>query len=219
MFDIIYQDEYTLYDKLSEYKRNKNIIGPLGWVRAFLNDQLVVDKPNLVVAQGREFVANKTFEVNVVEDGSTRPDYTSYKISHFGIGSGGSSVVGDQVTLLGPDVCDTSLYSPIALSDGGVYLTEPSGVDYVLKPITTDGSIYLEAGNLCSPDYYTKVKCTCRVIASEPTTLQAGDSVKIDEAALYFSNGTTSRIFSHICFTPKWKEKESEFVLIWYILY
>lgn len=219
MPNIIYEEEYSIYDKLARYKRDSRIVGPVGWVRAFLNDRLVVDKPNLVVAQGREFVAIKTFEVTETSSGTNRPDYSSYKISHFGVGSGGSSVVDDEVTLLGPNICDTSLYSPIALSDGGTYLTEPNGTDYVLKSIVDGGSIYLEQGGLCSPDYYTKVKCVCMVNIGEPTTLSAGESIKIDEAALYFTDGSNAKMFSHICFAPKWKEKESEFMLIWYILY
>jgi len=217
---ITHDDEYIIYDKLIEYKKNNYIFGPVGWVRAYLDDRLVVDQPNLVVAQGREFVAIKTFEVISTDDGTgNRPDFTSYKISHFGVGKGGSTIIDDEVTLTGPQYCDTSLYNPIQLSDGGDYLTEPNGTQYVLKSITSDGSIYLEPSGNCDPDYYTKVKCTCVVAAGEPTTLEPGDSVKIDEAALFFTNGTTARIFSHICFTPKWKEKESTFTLVWYILY
>ena len=219
MPNIIYEEEYSIYDRLAKYKKDCQIVGPVGWVRVFLNDKLVVDKPNLVVAQGREFVAIKTFEVTETSSGTNRPDYSSYKISHFGVGSGGSSVVDNEVTLLGPNICDNSLYDPIALSDSGTYLTEPNGTDYVLKSITDGGSIYLEQGGLCNPDYYTKVKCTCTIATGEPTTLSAGESVKIDEAALYFTDGTNAKMFSHICFTPKWKEKESEFVLVWYILY
>ena len=219
MSTVILKDEYQIYDRLARYRKQKSIIGPVGWVRAFLNDKLVVDKPNLVVAQGREFVAQKTFNLIDMETGQ-RTDYRDFVIDHFGIGSGGSTISNGEVTLNGPQICDTSLYSTIAFSDSGTYLTEPDGTQYALKSITSDGSIYLEPGELCSPDdYYTKVKCTCKVVSGEPTTLADGDSIKIDEAALYFTNGTTAKMFSHICFAPKWKEKESEFVLVWYILY
>ena len=208
-----------IYDKLIKYKKDKRIIGPVGWVQVFLDDKLVVNKPNLVVAQGREFVAVKTFEVVETSSGETRPNYGNYKISHFGVGSGGTSVVNNEVIFLGPNVCDNSLYDPISLGVDDSYLIEPSGVAHVLKPITSDGSIYLEQGGLCDLDYYTKVKCTCTLIPGEPVALEPGESVKIDEAGLYFTDGTNAKMFSHICFRPEWKEKESKFVLIWYILY
>jgi hypothetical protein len=106
-----------------------------------------------------------------------------------------------------------------ATSLGGVgYLTETdSGVLTAVKPITTK---YLESVSYLRPDgslncaAYTKMKCTCIVSDNEPS-----GTTKIDEAGLYFVSGSTAKLFSHICFAPKWKEKESTLTIEWYILF
>ena len=44
------------------------------------------------------------------------------------------------------------------------------------------------------------------------------DYVMVNESALYLSDRTSTEIFAHICFPPKYIEKKSEFVIEWYIL-
>ena len=75
-----------------------------------------------------------------------------------------------------------------------------------------------------------KIKNTCIIPAGEPYDLGIGESVKIDEAGLYFVLNSAvdpdndppiysnPKLFAHICFAPKWKEKESQLTIIWYIL-
>lgn len=220
---IIYRDEYRIFDKL-ESEMNKGARGPLGFVQIYLQTKrgLVYDEgSNLVIAQGREFVAQRIFNTYAYSGGS-RPNWTSYVISHFAIGSGGSTIVGPSYTLNGPYICDTQLLTAISLGTVG-YLTEPGSTTLAAKPITADsGSIILESqaysGGSSSCTNYTKVKCTCIVPNGEPTSLPAGGTVKVDEAGLYFVSGTTAKLFSHICFAPKWKEKESTLTIVWYIL-
>lgn len=222
--DIIYKEDYKIFDKLAE---NKQSNGPIGWVRIFLNTKhgMVYDEgSNLVIAQGREFVAQKVFDTNLYS-GGTRPDWRNYKISHFAVGAGGSTVLGSPptVTLNGPYICDTTLISTTSLGTAG-YLTEPSGTVLSVKPIISDGgSSYLEpvsyTGGSGSCSYYTKMKCTCIVPSGEPTTLAPGGTTKIDEAGLYFVYSASVYMFSHICFAPKWKEKESTLTIQWYILF
>lgn len=222
--EIVVKDEYKIYDALAE-KMKKGHIGPAGWVQLYLQTKhgMVFDEgPNLVVAQGREFVAQRIFN-SYAYSGGNRPDYTSSILSHFAVGSGGSTIVGSTVTLNGPFICDSHLISPVSLGISG-YLTEPDGVTtQAVKPISaSSGSILLESqsysGGGTSCVQYTKMKCTCIIPAGEPSSLLAGGTVKIDEAGLYFVTGTTARLFSHICFAPKWKEKESQLTIIWYIL-
>jgi len=221
--NILHYDEYKIFDKL-EAELRKGALGPIGFVRIFLETKkgLVYDEGfNLVVAQGREFVAQR-ISATYAYSGGSRPNYTSYVVSHFGVGSGGSTVAGSTVTLNGPYICDTQQLSAISLGVSG-YLTEPSGVTLAVKPVTASGgSIYLESqgysGGGASCTNYTKVKYTCVIPSGEPTSLAAGASIKIDEAALYFVSGSTAKMFSHICFAPKWKEKESTLTILWYIL-
>jgi hypothetical protein len=226
---IVHRDNYQIFDRLADYKRKHPKLGPLGWVEVFLNSKKVHKGPNLVSSLGREFVAQKIFDAIGFEGGS-RPDLRGHILSHFAVGSGGASVgAGNTVTLLGPYICDLHLNEPIQLGNTA-YLDEPSNYDAgdgihvftdSVKAITTDGEVVLE-----SEDYsgdvdctnYTKVKCVCKVPAGEPSGILSGESVQISEAGLYLVNGTDVKLFSHICFPPKWKEKESDLTINWYIL-
>ena len=235
MSKIFHEDEYKIFDKLIQNRKN-NHLGPLGWVQVYLSRSDLINKTpsfeghNLVVARGREFVAQKSFNLNTF-DGGIRADWRSHTITHFAVGSGGATVNNDIVDLNGPFICDTGLYEPSSLGNAS-YLEEPStyssgdGIhEYTdaVKPITTDGEVILEldnyTGGTTSCDYYTKVKCTCVVADGEPSALNPGSSVEISEAGLYFVNGTDAQMFSHICFAPKWTEKSSELIIIWYILF
>jgi hypothetical protein len=226
---IFHEDDYKVFDTLLQQGKKKPKTGVLGWAQVLINHQKVFEGPNLVVAQGREFVAQKLFNINLFEGGN-RQDFRTYNISHFAIGSGGASASGSSYTLLGPYICDLALNQPIQLGNTA-YLDEPSnhnsgdGIHVysdAVKPITTDGEILLESddygGGACT--FYTKVKCVCKIPAGEPSGILSGESVQVSEAGLYFVEGTTENVkmFSHICFPPKWKEKESDLTINWYIL-
>lgn len=232
---VTHHEDYKIFDKLKNQVQGNHRL-PVGWVRAYLHKnpkklgEPFYDGPNLIVAKGREFVAQKIFQVNIKEDDTSRPDYRSHKVSHFAIGSGGATVSGGDVTLNGPDIEDTYLYEVISLGNAA-YLNEPSSytasgesplvhtyVDAV-KPISTDGEIFLEPVTYGASEYYTKVKCTCVIPAGEPTMLDPGTSVEVSEAGLYFVNPANDvQTFAHICFAPKWKELESQLTIFWYIL-
>lgn len=225
---IILSEEYKIFDMLAQ-KMDQGMRGPLGWVQIFLQSKygLIYDEgPNLVGAQGREYVAQRVFN-SYAYSGGFRSDWRSHVISHFAVGSGGSVVSGTPptVTLNGPYICDTRLLAPTSLGTVG-YLTEPDSTVLAVKPITANGgSIYLEpssySGGGTSCTNYTKMKCTCIIPSGEPTSLAPGGVTKIDEAGLYFvvPAGVTPLLFSHICFAPKWKEKESILTIQWYILF
>ncbi len=218
MQTIFTREDYKVFDSL---KNQKSKIGPVGWVRMFMNaDNKLpdVDGPNLIVAQGREFAAQKLFEICDNGEGG-RPNFYGSKISHFAVGCDGSSVDGDIVTITEPLINDTHLRSPIDLGNGE-YLTEPSGTSCSVKPILTDGNILLEAVEYDSSTYYTQVKCTCVLNNTEPTGLDPEQAVEVSEAGLYFVGATNEpKLFSHICFAPKWKEKSSQTVIEWYIMF
>lgn len=219
-------EEYKIFDKLAQQMKG-GVRGPLGWVQIFLQTKhgLIFDEgPNLVVAQGREYVAQRAFGEYSGED------WTEYLITHFAVGSGGSTISdGPSIALNGPHICDTELLDAGLFLDGAVkmslgvegYLTEPSGVEKAVKPIDTVSPEQVTYTDTPHGDCYnyTKMKCTCIVADEEPEGIVAGDSVKIDEAGLYFVSGSTALMFSHICFAPKWKEKESTLTIQWYILF
>ena len=64
---ILLSDDYKIFDQLKDASRQKPKAGPLGWVRAYLQNKedltrkLFFEGPNMVVAQGRYFVAQKIF--------------------------------------------------------------------------------------------------------------------------------------------------------------
>lgn len=227
---IIYEDEYNIYDKLANEAQKEP--GPKGFVKLYLkrkNDILYDDGSNLVVAQGREFVAQRISNCYTYSNG-TRANWTDHKITHFGVGSGGSTIsTNGQVTLNGPSIVDTKLISGIPLATQN-YLTENAtgGAVNCVKPIALHGGSVVLASqtypygvNPPLASYYTKIKCTCIVpgdVGGEPTSLLAGESQRIDEAGLYFVKNNEANLFAHICFAPKWKEKESILTIIWYIL-
>ena len=229
---ITINDDYKIFDKLSEMQRKNPKAGPLGWVRAFIqnkNDKerkLFFEGSNMVVAQGRYFVAQKIFGLS-----ETGVDYRNYLVSHFAVGAGGATVDGDAVTLLGPHICDTSLYKPIGLgsthNEPGLY--DNTGLDGDLKDLyTATGAVrpidnktlvnedYDESGISCS--YKTKVKCECIVGPGDPPALAINGYVPINEAGLYFVSGNSALMFAHVCFPPKYKEVESTLTIDWFIL-
>lgn len=232
MSKLILNDDYKIFDTLNEMQRKNPKFGPVGWVRAFMQEKddeerkLFFEGPNMVVAAGRYFVAQKIFDVS---DGTT--DYRSFKISHFGVGAGGATISGKSVTLIGPHVCDESMYQPICLggthdepgmfNNSGLSSDEQKIYNYVnaLKPIeniTLVDETYSESTVTCTAK--TKVKCECVVGQGEPAPLSVNGYVPINEAGLYLVGGGTAKMFAHVTFPPKYKEVESTLTIDWFIL-
>jgi hypothetical protein len=215
--------------------------GPQGFCQIYLDGQLVEQRSNLVVAFGREWVAQKLFGETTVNG-----DFRDYEIGLFAVGAGGATVNANVVQLQGPTICDTGLYRAISLGNTS-YLNDPNTYDETdllldpydiyksvdaVKPIRYDpeGDITLvevDYSGVCQ--YFTKVKCTCVVPPGEPQNLPVDGEVPISEAGLYFAkklqgspelwdDASGAEMFAHICFSPKWKEKSSEFRIIWYIV-
>lgn len=229
-----------LETSLSKIRQNKTDI-VCGAVRIFKDGEIIQDiTPNLVVGIGRQYIAERIFGIAHPAEteipNATHPNKVpiwDWTVSHFGFGSGGSVVVGNYVNLLGPEICDLDLYQPIPLSgnpgDPG-YLTSPGdstkGVEatkYVVKPILPSGSIDIVAASDITCSYgltYSYVRVICTKFPGEPNYLLYDDDyIVINEAGLYYTDGSTNlRMFSHICFSPKYIEKKSEFVIEWYIL-
>ena len=60
---LIVKEDYKIFDKLAN-EMNHSARGPLGWVQIYLQTKngLIFDEgPNLVTAQGREYVAQRVF--------------------------------------------------------------------------------------------------------------------------------------------------------------
>lgn len=223
---------HDLYNIITEKKKNRT--SPfIGLVRVFENGVLNTDEStdgwleNMTIAKGREFAAQSIFKKPVAN--SSIGDIIDFKVDSFGIGSGGSEIDADNnVTLLGPNVCDIDLYTPIKINTSA--LPNSIGVESIVKKIELPGpggmtgSITSEISSSSEysscATYYTIMKCVCIIDAKEPTYLNPGEVVKIDEAMLYATSTKNQVVpFAHICFAPKFIEKEAVFTIEWYVIF
>lgn len=183
---------------------------------------------NIVVSNGRRFVAQRLFNIN---SNQSEPNVMNYTISHFGIGKSGTNIINSVINVVGPTVCDQDLYEPIPLTGGtdATILRSPGdlvqGVNPtpgVVKPILPTGSIDIISTtdiSCSSGTTYSYVRCTCVKSIGEPNYLNNDDDyIMINEAALYYTYGSMVHMFSHICFAPKYPEKQVEFGFEWYML-
>ena len=127
-------------------------------VRIFVDNELVEETSNVVVYSGREFAAQKVADVVV----NAPYDLRNYKITHFGIGTGGVES-GTLSNLVGPLDDDTTIYKGIQLASSNTqYLSyvdsQGNTIQYGAKPITLDGSIEIIQDPLTGK--YTTVKYT-----------------------------------------------------------
>ena len=216
---ITYYDRYNMSDYSPLCRRQHDTIDRRkNFARIILDGEVVDETNNMVVLQGRAFNAQKLF--GKVPEGEE--DLRNFHVTHFGIGSGGSTSSGGYTVLEGPDLCDTDLIDPIQIDPGNsTFLTSPNGTQYVCKPIEQDGYFEFAANpdvNCDSTTYYNIMKCYCVVNRSEPTFLNPGESVKVDEAALYFTYSNQTRLFARITFAPKYIEPSTNFVVEWFVI-
>jgi len=229
MNKFLIEENYAFREKIKN--QNKNIL--FGWIKIIQDGKIVEEnKHNMIVGFGREYVAQRLIGMNVGKNNSNLPrNLLNFRLSHFAVGSGGAVVNGQTASIIGEKITDNHLYQPISLGNESYY-DEPSNYvsddssnsdifSYInsVKPIPP-GSIYIENIQYDNNDqYYTAIKCICNVPPGEPATLQPGHSVPISEAGLYLTNSTTEEVvmFSHVCFSPKWIELESNFTILWNI--
>jgi len=248
MEKLIITDSYNIRDainnNLDKVLRQKRTSPFIGMVRIYENGILNTDQSkdgwlfNMTIGSGREFANQSIFKLVPPSSppGSTTPrlgDITEYSVNAFSVGSNGSSIdSNDNITLLGPNVCDDESAAPIALNTS--CFKNRSGTPYIVKKLVSDTDIFLQTSDDieftgCQDRYFTITKCICKVDAGEPSSLETGNVVKIDEAFLYATHpgmthdndSTTHKVvpFAHICFAPKFVEKESIFIIEWFIIF
>lgn len=240
---IKHYDEISVLNVLADQKRlatqkarNKSPV--LGLVRIYENGKLNTDESedgwltNMTIATGREFVGQSIFKKH--SSSSIFGDISNYKVDSFGVGSGGSNFDADfNITLNGPALCDVGLYTPIALNTSCLDAPDNNGnvVQHVVKHIETPGPggtageiVFQQSSTAdfadCGQTYHTVIRLDCIVDYQEPSYLNPGDSVKIDEAMLFLTSpsNTNPLPFAHICFAPKYVELESAFKVEWYVI-
>jgi len=235
----------TAYDTCSVQdfiKNNSDLIAKkkqqapcVGLVRLLKDGKVVSleDSPtgwltNVTVGAGREFVAQRMF--NMPSGGGSlagagTANVSGFSISHFGVGSGGSSIVAGTPQIVTPTVSDIELASPLQINAPALNYVSPVSTQVnAAKPITTGGSITFQT-DVSSNNHRSTVLCNCVVAASEPITdetgaaLTTGKAAKIDEAMLFATSGTTVIPFAHISFMPKYIEFEATLTIEWYVIF
>ncbi len=227
MGKVISIDHLKLYDydgimTLNDFNNisNNNVDFSKNYARIILDHKLVEITNNIVVLPGREFIPQKIFGKFPIGSEDVRSHY----VTHFGIGSGGSNSTGGLITLNGPDSCDKDLLDPIQIDPGNsIFLTSPNGVNNVVKSIESDGFFDFAENpdeNLQCPgeNYYTIVKASCVITNDEPTNLTVGNTVKVDEAALYAVHGNNTRLFARITFPPHYIGVDTIFTVEWFVV-
>lgn len=225
-------------DSRFEFQRKHNRSPTLGLVRIYENNKLNTDQSsdgwltNMTIAAGREFIGQSVFKKN--NPNSIFGDISLYKVDSFGVGSGGSTIdINNNITLNGPSLCDIGLYRPIKLNSQCLETNDNDGniIQHVVKGIESigpgdeQGSIEFQQSlssdfQSCGRNYFTVIKCVCVIDNQEPSYLNPGESVKMDEAMLFLTSpeGTNPRPFAHICFAPKFIELETNFKIEWYVI-
>jgi hypothetical protein len=236
-----HHDELNIFDFISlhgqEFKR-KLTAGTFGAVRLLKNKEVIKDKmsrdgfiTNMAIATGREFTAQSIVKKHPPT--SRFGNISNYKVDAFGIGSGGATDDG-TVTLLGPALGDKGLYTPLKINTNCLDVVDNAGTirQHIVKHIESPGpgnragTITFEMSNNIEftslPDeYFTVIKFVCVIDHTEPTNIEYGDpGVKVSEAMLFLTSPTNTNPlpFAHVCFSPKWIEKNSIFEIEWYII-
>jgi len=186
---------------------------------------------NVTVGIGREFVAQRVFNLasgggNLTVAGTS--NVTGFSVSHFGIGHGGSTIVGGTPQLVTPTVADNNLAASLQINNVASTLDYNDGTTNslnVAKPITSNGGSVVFQTDIASNSHYSSVLSTCVVAAGEPivnelgATLTTGNAAKIDEAMLFATSGTAVIPFAHISFMPKYIELEASLTIEWYVIF
>jgi len=183
---------------------------PLGRVEIYEQDadgkRQLVDKSNLVVYQGREWIAERIFDAN---NAFTAPETNDWYICWFGIGDGatGPALGPDAPTANDGDLANSVLINAInpEMADSGYKHPYDTTVDFEVDDALAPESIWLVA----------KVTVTISLDDANGTTL--------NEAGLYISNSndpiiaSAYKLFSRVTFPAIVKDSSRTLVFVWYI--
>jgi len=210
----------------SEYMLDKSI-GGFGRISIVDNPNSIDDFWNLVVFEGREFIASKVSNLE-----SAGIDNSSRRIAYFGVGSGGADK-SDSSVRYGPTLDDTDLREPKRFTDSGIN-TSDNGYKYMkdgfLKKLDKENSkIEAESheyvnkdGDTVTDDRNTVVHYTIKIEKEE----MLEETFVFNEAGLYTMdydgegnpiNGS-EKLFARLTTSNKEKERNEAILIEWYVL-
>jgi hypothetical protein len=202
------------------FQNNPDPRRPKGWVEIWEQDpktgkKKLLNKSNLIVYRGREFLVQRIFDVNNASARSMKDEFLYW----MGFGSGGVRPA-DPLVPTPPTLTDTDLNSLVMIS-----ATDSSAADYNVV-----GGNYPETGYYKYPfdkveferDYNNEDKWLVGKITTTLGTTLANNK-QISEAGLYTAasrsggyNGQFS-LFARVTFPSLIKTVDRRIVFIWYI--
>jgi hypothetical protein len=193
---------------------------PKGWVEIYEVDpksgqKKLINKSNLIVYQGREFVVQRIFDVENLDATPTKDEFLYW----MGFGSGGVRPA-DPLVPTPPTLTDTDLNSLVMIS-----ATDSSAADYHVA-----GGDYPDTGFYKYPfdkveyerDYNNEDKWLIGKITTTLGTALANGS-QISEAGLYSAESRNPgysgqfSMFARVTFPTLIKTVDRRIVFIWYI--
>jgi len=190
-----------------------------------LDGNLLAEEENLVVMGGREIVA-------ALISGKS-PTLNDYKITYFGIGTGGTSAVGGVPSTVGPYDNDSRLAQPVAISRTGLSDTSTNDFKYIhdgfLKRIESDGSIVISAEEHTINTAHGQTQIYANTVITYNLTIKkdepATKPVKFNEAGLYavkYTGNTPSKndhiLFARFTTLDKYLDIHDGIIIEWNIL-
>lgn len=223
-------------EEMANYLSSNSIQGLVRLTKESSASKQISTTKNLVVLDGREFVAQK------ISDIPGENNYLDYKIRYFGYGSGGSTLE-PVVNKIGPFGTDTDLKNPAHFNSESTDLD--STYKYIdrgyKKRIFSDGSakiineehLIMQGTDEVIETRPTAIKYTLKIDSTEIKTFPFNFS----EAALYYTKMQTedgvelpygdsttnkqnahSRLFSRFTTAPKMLEEGESLTIEWFIL-
>jgi len=233
---IKHKDENVVHDRRnrrvisnvdnSQYMDDKTV-GGFGRISIVGNSDTLDDFWNLVVFEGREFIASKVSNLE-----SAGVNNNNRKIAYFGVGSGGADK-SDSSVRFGPTLDDTDLREPKKFTDSGIntsdndYLYMKDGylkkMELVNSLIESESHEYVNKdGDTVTDDRNTVVHYTIKIEKDE----MLEETFIFNEAGLYTmdynDDGTpivgSDKLFARLTTSNKEKERNEAILIEWYVL-
>ena len=197
-----------------------------------LKGNLLAEEENLVVLEGREFLAQKL--MGLPSDGGT--DLTQYNITYFGVGEGGTAG-GANPTTIGPYDLDSDLAAKVLFTNTSSEISSGvNGYKYIdsgaLKAIAPDdgtgGAIEIiqeehtvnTATDTLVVSKFTSIKFTLKLDIAEP----ANKPFRFNEAGLYAVEHiggipTNNKVlFARFTTLDKYLDTNDGIIIEWHVL-
>ena len=196
-------DKFGQTSQTTDHDISKHYAKPVrGYVFIEDSNGNIIDTPNLVLLRGREFLAQLIANISP----STEANYLNYRITHFGVGSGGADTAATP-SKIGPFDNDDDLtykkqiHAPDTTDLNYTYLAN----GFLKKILADDGSVeiisedhtFTKNDETITLAKYTTIKYTMHIRADEMMKTN-NVSFPFNEAALYAVQYESDPVKAHM---------------------